>query len=122
MSSDKSTMQSKQLERPRLVRNYHHNITSELVAIRDNVFRPTMSPPSSVSTQDMSSDNWLRALAISEHSIAFREHEAAEVAVSTIQRQVYLDGGVESLLVLAQERYAKAGQELTAAEEKLRSF
>lgn len=122
MSSDKSTMQSKQLQRPRLVRNYHHNIATEWVAIRDNVCQSIISPPSSVSTQDMSSDNWLRALAISEHSIAFREHEAAEVAVSTIQRQVYLDGGDESLLVLAQERYAKAGQELTAAEEKLRSF
>jgi hypothetical protein len=70
----------------------------------------------------MSSDTWLRALAISEHGNAFREHEAAEVAVSSIQRKVYMEGGDESLLVLAQERYAKAGQELKAAEEKLRSF
>ena len=122
MSSDKSTMQSKQLQRPRLVRSYHHNITSEWIAIRDNVCQPIISPPSSVSTQDMSSDNWLRALAISEHSKAFREHEAAEMAVSTFQQKIYMEGGDESLLVLAQERYAKAGQELNAAEEKLRSF
>jgi hypothetical protein len=97
------------LERPPMVRRVNDEGNTAWKAKRDQLCK-SISQPSSVETEDLSSDSWLSALAI-EDTKAFRDHEEA------VQRKVCLEGADESLLVL-QEGYKKAEKELDAEKSK----